>query len=318
MDTRFQGGSVEHFHKLKEAADAYPRSLSEAEQLGFWQKPFDWDAGHPNFFNNIFQILNGIQALNLAPGSTVVEVGSGAGWATEILVCLGYRVICLEPAEVMLETARKRVHASLELRRMAELSANVSYHCATLEEADFISPSMADAMIFFESFHHIIDEDKALEQAYRVLKPDGTLCILGDSNWIPGLKEQEDFWMEEMARFGTLESPFTHEYLAHVLKKHGFERIKRHHSVNGLIPIEDDARPVSEFTGNLDARYVNLFTARRSGTRIDGGVEPADLQPQPSSRMLASGIALADAVPVLRPFLQAIWRRFIRPGRKRQ
>lgn len=263
MHTRFKGDSTDSFQELKAAADSYPRTLTEDEQLGFWQKPLDWNPGHPNFFNNMFQILNGIRAMGLAPEATIVEVGSGTGWTTEILAGLRYNVICLEPAEVMLETARKRVADFLALRRMSQLAENVSYHCSTLEEADFVADQSADAMVFFESFHHIIDEHKALDQAFRILKPGGVLCILGDSNWIPGHAEQERFWMEEMARFGTLESPFTHEYLTEVLGQHGFRDVRRHHSVNGLIAVEDAARPAAEFAGHLNAAYVNLFTARR-------------------------------------------------------
>lgn len=312
MHTRFKGDSTDHYQKLKEAADAYPRSLTEDEQLGFWQKPFDWNPGHPHFFNNMYQILNGIQALNLAPGATVVEVGSGAGWATEILAGLKYRVICLEPAEVMLKAAEKRVRQCLELRRMAELAANVSYHCSTLEEAGFVADASADAMIFFESFHHIIDEHKALDQAFRILKPNGVLCILGDSNWVPGLKEQEDFWLEEMARFGTLESPFTHEYLTQVLAAHGFDQIQRNHAVNRLVPVDSDTRPVMDFAGDLNARYVNLFVARRSTmSAADRTAVAESSEPAQTSPLVAAGVALGNAVPALRPLLRSIRRRLL-------
>lgn len=289
MHTRFKGDASHSFRKLKAAADSYPRTLTEDEQLGFWQKPLDGNPGHPNFFNNMFQILNGIRAMGLAPQATIVEVGSGTGWTTEILAGLRYKVVCLEPAELMLEAARRRVADFLALRRMPQLAANVRYHCSTLEEAEFIPAQSADAMLFFESFHHIIDEHKALDQAFRILKPGGVLCILGDSNWIPGHERQESFWVEEMARFGTLESPFTHEYLLEVLGQHGFADIRRHHSVNGLVPVEDGQNPVADFAGDLNAAYVNLFTARRA-TEMRGarhGTSPGEaaiVGPKPSDR----------------------------------
>lgn len=300
--TRFEGDSSDRFRQLKEAAEAYPRALDGEQQLGFYQKPFDWHHGHPNFFNNMYQLLNGIAALQLAPASTIVEVGSGAGWCTEVLAALRYKVICLEPAEVMIGAAKRRVSAFLQLRRMPDLTENVSYHTSTLEEADFLSEASADAMIFFESFHHIIDEHKAMDQAYRILKPDGELCILGDSNWIPGLREQEDFWLKEMATFGSLESPFTNEYLTQVLEEHGFRDIRRHHSVNGLVRVEDEEKPVVAFAGDLNARYMNLFIARRgaAGELPAGKTQSKVDEPEvpvstPAPMLKRIGIAAANA-----------------------
>jgi len=242
----------------------YPRQLTDDEKAGFWQKPLDWKKGHPNYLNNVYQLLNGIQAMDLDPQATILEVGSGTGWTTEILAGLRYRVVCLEPAEVMLDAAKERVSRFLQAHAMPQLATNVSYHCTTLEEAE-LPDHFADAVLFFESFHHVVDENRSLQQVARFLKPGGVLCILGDANWIPGLKEQEEFWLEEMKRFGTLESPFTHEYLMQLLATYGFADIRRHHSVNGLVPVEREHEPVSKFAGHLDARYVNLVTARLRG-----------------------------------------------------
>lgn len=259
--TRFMPDGWAEFDKFKSAADMYPRQLTGDEKAGFWQKPLDWKKGHPNYLSNMYQLLNGIQAMDLEPQATILEVGSGAGWTTEMLAGLRYRVVCLEPAEVMLEAARERVPAFLQAHAMSQLITNVSYYCTTLEEAE-LPDHFADAVLFFESFHHIVDEHRSLRQVVRFLKPGGVLCILGDANWIPGLKEQEDFWVDEMERFGTLESPFTHTYLVELLASYGFMDIHRHHSVNGFVPVEREDEPARNFAGHLDARYVNLITAR--------------------------------------------------------
>jgi len=193
--TRFKVDQAASFASL-DAADAYPRSLTEGEQLGFWYKPYDWSEGHVNFLDNMYQLLNAIETMRLKPQATIMEVGSGEGWTTEILATLGYKVICLEPAEVMLNAARQRVADALRLRRMPHLIHNVSYHTKTLEEADFLADYCADGMLFFESFNHIIDENKSVGEAFRLLKPTDCPCILGVSNWQPGNREQERFWLE--------------------------------------------------------------------------------------------------------------------------
>lgn len=324
--TRFKGDQAASFASLKDAADAYPRSLTEGEQLGFWQKPYDWSEGHVNFLDNMYQLLNAIQAMQLKPKATIIEVGSGAGWTTEILAALGYKVICLEPAEVMLNAARQRVADSLRLRRMLNLIENVSYHTKTLEEADFLTDHCADGMLFFESFHHIIDENKSVKEAFRLLKPTGCLCILGDSNWQPGNEQQERFWLEEMERFGTLESPFTHQYLEHVLRTNGFEDVQRYHAINAFIPVEEEARPASEFVHRMNAAYLNLFIARKE-PRVAAmpapqpaaevlapepppampPPPPAEVAPEPSP-LMQFALAIYQRVPALRPVLKWVSR----------
>ena len=74
------------------------------------------------------------KAMAMPIGARIIEVGSGAGWTTEILVALGYRVVCLEPAQGMIDVARERVASFLQARNMSELQANVEWHCCALEE----------------------------------------------------------------------------------------------------------------------------------------------------------------------------------------
>jgi SAM-dependent methyltransferase len=249
------------FAEFKQGAELYPSRLTEHDALGLWQKPLDWSPGHPSFLGGMTQLLNALQAMGLEPGSTIVEVGSGAGWATEWLAGLTYGVICIEPSEDLIEVAKQRVSGFLAAHRMSFLMNNVTWQATTLEEAA-IADKTADAVLFFESFHHIIDESRAAASAHRILKDDGVLCIIGDSNWIPGNPDQEESWKAEMAAFGTLESPFTDKYLTHVLKEAGFAEVRRYHAVNTLVPVERDAEPVRDFV-TMHATHNNLFLARK-------------------------------------------------------
>lgn len=133
-------------------------------------------------------------------------------------------------------------------------------------------------MLYFESFHHVIDEHAALERTWSLLRPGGWLIILGDSNWIPGNPQQEAAWNEEMATYGTLESPFTDEYLVWLLTQRGFIDVARHHSVNCLVPVERQDEPVRTFA-LMDATWVNLILAQKpfsqSGEPIPKTFAPA-------------------------------------------
>ena len=322
--TRFQGDSRSSYQQFLDGAVGYPHGLSDSEKLGFRQKPFDWNEGHPSFFNNSFQLLNGLAAMNLAPGSTILEIGSGAGWITEILACLNYKVHCIEPAEAMVEAASERLSEVLRARAMGGLLANVTFHCTTLERYSADGP-LFDGVLCFESFHHLIDEHEACREIFKVLKPGGVLCILGESNWIPGLREAEQFWEAEMDRFGTLESPYTHEYLHWLLLRYGFVDVTRNHCVNTLVPVDRENEPVLNFVGSLHARYLNLFLARKPPVDTPHGHEEEAIL----SREIASGpeiesgatesplvdraaLLVKDVFPVWSKTLLRRWWRWIR------
>ncbi len=115
-----------------------------------------------------------------------------------------------------------------------------------------------------ESFRHLIDEHEALRRTFAALRPGGQIAILGDFNWNPGSRQQEEAWRAEMQAFGTLESPFTDAYLVWLLDYHGFVDIQRNHMVNGLIPVEREAEPVANFI-QLHAAGNNLVLARKPG-----------------------------------------------------
>ena len=103
-----------------------------------------------------------------------------------------------------------------------------------------------DAVLFYEALHHLADEAVGLKKVHDVLKPGGVVGITGEGNWQPGNVVQEGLLAEEMERFGTLESPFTFEYLEFSLRKAGFRGITRYHGVNGFYPIEAEDAPIKE------------------------------------------------------------------------
>ena len=188
-------------------------------------------------------------------------VGSGAGWATEIMASLCFKVDCIEPSNEMIEVAKRRVRSHLAHHGVERLYDNVTWQCATMEECE-VGAEAADAVLYFESFHHVIDEHAALDRTWKLLRPGGRLIILGDSNWIPGNTQQETAWNDEMAAYGTLESPFTDSYLEWLLAQQGFVDIARHHSVNCLVPVARQEEPVRSFA-LMDATWVNLVLARK-------------------------------------------------------
>ncbi len=278
--TRFCPDAVKDYAALKDAAISYVANLPTEARRGLVEKPLDWRPGHPSYFTAMLQLLGALQAMRLPPGARIVEVGSGAGWATKILASLWYRVECVEPAEQMIDVAKMRVREYLRHCGNEHFHRRVSWQAATMEEARLETGS-ADAVIYFESFHHVVDENIALDKTMQALRPGGYLIILGDSNWIPGNREQESAWAEEMAAFGTLESPFTEGYLTWLLQSKDFADVRRCHLANGLVPTAQENEPVRNFA-LMDATWVNLVIAQKP---LDGATAP-DPEQYPYGRPL--------------------------------
>lgn len=259
--TRFLGDQSAALASYRRTAETYTTGLAPAEAAGLKQKPFDWSAGHPAFFRQMYQLLNAIQALALPANANIVEVGSGAGWASCYLMGLGYKVRCVEPSAAMIAAARENLGQFAARHALEPLLANVEFECAMFEETS-APDGWADGLLFFESLHHLVDERRAAAQAFRALKIGGRLVVVGEFNWRPGDPEQAALLTGEMERFGTLESPFTDRYLEHVLTQAGFVDVTFHHGVNGLVPIEREDASVAEISA-FSAADMNNLTARR-------------------------------------------------------
>ena len=99
--TRFKPDATTGYEGLKTAAVNYIANLAPGDRRGLLEKPLDWNRGHPSYFTAMYQLLNALQAVALPPKSRIVEVGSGAGWATEIMTSLGFKVDCCPPSAPM-------------------------------------------------------------------------------------------------------------------------------------------------------------------------------------------------------------------------
>ncbi len=248
------------------AAESYVSKLEEGAVSWLHSKPFDPTAGNPQYFRLMFDLLNILQAMQITPRGRILEVGSGPGWVTEILLMLGFSVDALEPSGAFNEIARERCNA---LKTHYRQCANppVTFHRATLEDIDF-DEDRFDAILFFDVLHHVIHEEVAIEKCYRFLKPEGCLGIV-EGAWHPDFKALEQICIDEMVKYGTLENPFSTEYLDLLLTRTGFTEVQRHAAVNGFFTQSQLAQPLNNFvaqpfvgSNNVTARKPSQFEAK--------------------------------------------------------
>jgi SAM-dependent methyltransferase len=271
-----------------QAARDYVGKLEGHARDYLYQKPAATGAaGHPAFFNEMYQVLNLLRAMAVPPAGRVLEVGSGPGWVTEILVTLGYEVDGVEPCEEMIHIARERVDGRVRHHRLKN-PPRAAFHCCTLEDCT-LPDDHYDAVFFHAALHHVIDEETGLAQCYRMLRPGGVLGV-SEAAWVPGNRALEAALEEEMARYGTLENPFTQEYLDYLLSKHGFVDVRRYHGVNGLFPAEMGHQTLAS-VAQAPAAIWNTLTARKPNLTGHAGPTTAD----PAAATAAEIVVLEQA-----------------------
>lgn len=258
---RYLSGAPARREEWLQAARDYVSRKDDKGRDWLYRKPYDDEPGHPELFHETYSLLNLLGAMAIPFRGRVLEVGSGPGWISEILMTLGYEVVGIEPSEEMIAIARERVEAAVRHHRLAS-PPPVTWHATTIEDCALLDESF-DAVLFHAALHHVIDEDRALAQCFRLLRPGGVLGV-SEGAWIPGDRAVEEKLEEEMRRYGTLENPFTPEYLDWLLDRHGFVDVRRYHSVNGYFPERMGLLPLERLAGEHARRHNNLTAYRPS------------------------------------------------------
>jgi SAM-dependent methyltransferase len=139
-----------------------------------------------------------------------------------------------------------------------------------------------DAVICYDSLHHFEDERKVFNHLAAMLEVGGLLFILEGHQPSPGSATEVEL-QDVMLQFGTLESPFSRDYLLKLLDERGFAVVGDYVSVNGLFEremLEDDRLPLR----TLATDYHYLTCVKVSNDKAASSV--------PDSR--APGVLLAE------------------------
>jgi SAM-dependent methyltransferase len=289
---RYLSDQPERMEAYLRAAREYVGRLPDESRAWLFRKPFDVSTGHPAFFDELYGIMNLLRAMAITPRGRVLEVGSGPGWVTEILLALGYEVDAVEPSADMIAIARERVDDARRHYHLGD-SPRAEFHAEPLETCPLPGDSF-DAVVFHAALHHVVDEEKGLGQCFRLLRPGGVLGV-SEGAWVPGDRYWEEKLDAEMRQFGTLENPFTAEYLDFLLRRLGFVDIRRFYAVNGLFPAEMGDCPIAKAASYRPWDGNNL-TARKPAPYAATTLDPcarteAEIEVLASALDRAAGIA---------------------------
>ncbi len=136
-----------------------------------------------------------VDALELAPGSVIVDVGCGTGAALRhaaARAALGV-LIGIDPVPRMLEIAQERAaphpHAGL-----IEFGIGAA-------EALPVEDAAADVVFAFDSFDHWSNQAHGLAEIRRVLRPEGRLVVTKDAG-VPDARQGRQTLARALARAG--------------------------------------------------------------------------------------------------------------------
>lgn len=107
--------------------------------------------------------------LQLTPRIDIADLGAGEGMLSHLLARRANRVFCIDNSPRMIEVGS----------RLAEENeiGNLEYRLGDIEDVPLPDNSV-DVALFSQALHHAIHPQKALAEAWRILRPGGQLLLL--------------------------------------------------------------------------------------------------------------------------------------------
>ena len=163
--------------------------------------------------------------LNLPSGSHVVEYGVGWGHVAAALARAGHSVSCVDIEPKFLHLARRQAES---------LGCTVTTHHGVFGDRPMAADApRADAVVFFEAFHHSFDHVSVLHRLrHEVLRPGGVLVLAAEpvnpAFHLPWGLRLDGHALWAVRRHGWMELGFQEDYLLRVLLHEGFVVSRTH------------------------------------------------------------------------------------------
>lgn len=145
--------------------------------------------------------------LALAPRQVYADLGAGEGLIAQLLAARAKKVIAVDHSPRMVEVGR-------DLAKRSGLK-NLEYRLGDMEQPP-IRPGSVDVAILSQALHHAVHPPRALEAAWKILRPGGTLLVLDlvEHTFEAAREMYADVWLG-----------FAPAELARLLREGGFEGV---------------------------------------------------------------------------------------------
>ncbi len=191
----------------KEGERNYLKNLGEEGIKHSINKPFS-DINCGEFLMGI----GGVMSLLPKPPAKLLDLGCGTGWTSVFFAKTGYEVTGVDISEDSISYANKR--------KEGEKLGNLNFIVSDYEDLKFNEEF--DAVVFFDSLHHSVDEALAIKMAFGSLKKGG-VCITSE----PGKgHSKQPTSINAMEKFNVTEKDMPPGKIIKLAKKVGFKRFK--------------------------------------------------------------------------------------------
>lgn len=154
--------------------------------------------------------ISAIITLLPKPPAKLLDLGCGIGWTSRFFANVGYDVLGQDISEDMIGYANNN--------KNKEQLKKLSFIVGDYENMDF--KNEFDCVVFFDSLHHAIDENKALTKAYQALRSGG-VCIASE----PGLGHKNNpVAKNAVKRYNVTEKSMSPAHIIKIGKKVGFKK----------------------------------------------------------------------------------------------
>jgi ubiquinone/menaquinone biosynthesis C-methylase UbiE/DNA-binding transcriptional ArsR family regulator len=107
--------------------------------------------------------------LRLMPPMVIADLGAGEGAFSLLLAQRAIRVIAVDNSARMIEVGREQAQR--------QGVKNLEYRLGDMEEVP-VEDAAVDLVFFSQSLHHALHPERAVEEAWRILKPGGRIAVL--------------------------------------------------------------------------------------------------------------------------------------------
>jgi ubiquinone/menaquinone biosynthesis C-methylase UbiE/DNA-binding transcriptional ArsR family regulator len=146
--------------------------------------------------------------LRVMPPMVIADLGAGEGAFALLLAQRATKVIAVDTSAKMIEVGREQA-----LRNGVK---NVEYRLGDMEELP-IEDAAVDLVFFSQSLHHALHPQRAVQEAWRILRPAGRIVILDLAQH--RFEEAREMYADEWLGFGEAE-------LEAMLEKSGFNNVQ--------------------------------------------------------------------------------------------